>query len=102
MTTPGHTRTIDRGVAKSDRRALNVALYRKMYLIRAAEESIRKHYRSDVMKTPMHMSTGEEAIVAGVCEALAQSDQVLGTYRSHGLYLAKTGETDRFFAEMYG
>jgi TPP-dependent pyruvate/acetoin dehydrogenase alpha subunit len=27
---------------------------------------------------------------------------VLGTYRSHGLYLAKTQETDRFFAEMYG
>jgi TPP-dependent pyruvate/acetoin dehydrogenase alpha subunit len=57
---------------------------------------------SDVMKTPMHMSTGEEAICAGVCQALAPSDQVLGTYRSHGLYLAKTGETDRFFAEMYG
>lgn len=73
-----------------------------MYLIRAAENSIRENYRSDVMKTPMHMSTGEEAIVAGVCGALAPSDQVLGTYRSHGLYLAKTGETDRFFAEMYG
>ncbi len=85
-----------------NRQELNTALYRKLYLIRAAEESIRENYRSDAMKTPMHMSTGEEAISAGVCQALAPSDQVLGTYRSHGLYLAKTGETDRFFAEMYG
>lgn len=81
---------------------LNLALYRKAYLIRAAEGAIRKHYGADKMKTPMHMSTGEEGIVAGVCEALRPADQVLGTYRSHGLYLAKSGETDRFFAEMYG
>jgi TPP-dependent pyruvate/acetoin dehydrogenase alpha subunit len=54
------------------------------------------------MKTPMHMSMGQEAIVAGVCHALKPQDQVLGTYRSHGLYLAKTQESDRFFAEMYG
>ena len=85
-----------------DRKDLNVALYKKVFLIRAAELAIREHYHEDVMKTPMHMSTGEEAICAGVCQALAPSDQVLGTYRSHGLYLAKTGETDRFFAEMYG
>ncbi len=85
-----------------NRRDLNVALYRKICLIRTAENSIREHYRTDMMKTPMHMSAGEEAICAGVCQALEPSDQVLGTYRSHGLYLAKTGETDRFFAEMYG
>ena len=41
------------------------------------------------MKTPMHMSMGEEAIVVGVCSALADEDQVLGTYRSHALFLAK-------------
>ena len=85
-----------------NRQDLNTALYRKLYLIRAAENLIRKKYRTDVMKTPMHMSAGEEAICAGVCQALDPSDQVLGTYRSHGLYLAKTGETDLFFAEMYG
>jgi TPP-dependent pyruvate/acetoin dehydrogenase alpha subunit len=81
---------------------LNVALYRKLYLIRRAEQAIREHYASDAMKTPMHMSTGEEAICAGVCQALRAQDQVIGTYRTHGIYLAKTGETDRFFAEMYG
>jgi pyruvate dehydrogenase E1 component alpha subunit len=73
-----------------------------MYLIRKSEETIQKYYPDDSMKTPMHMSMGEEAIVAGVVHALNPDDQVLGTCRSHALYLAKTGETDRFFAEMYG
>lgn len=54
------------------------------------------------MKTPMHMSMGAEAIAVGVCEALKAEDQVFGTYRSHALYLAKTEDTDDFFAELYG
>ena len=81
---------------------LNYALYQKLYLIRRAEQAIRDHYASDAMKTPMHMSTGGEAIAAGVCHALRPADEIVGTYRSHGIYLAKTGETDQFFAEMYG
>ncbi len=79
-----------------------IALYRTMYMIRSAEKSIQAHYGEDEMKTPMHMSMGEEAIAAGVCHALKPEDQILGSYRSHGIYVAKTQETDRFFAEMYG
>jgi TPP-dependent pyruvate/acetoin dehydrogenase alpha subunit len=85
-----------------DRKDLNIALYRKLYLIRASEQGIRKYYHEDDMKTPMHMSMGEEAIVVGVCHALGAAGQVFGTYRSHALYLAMAGETDGFFAEMYG
>lgn len=83
-------------------RKLHWELYKKLYLIRRAEESIRERYSQDEMKTPMHMSMGEEAIVVGVLEAAGEKSQVFGTYRSHALYLAKTGETDNFFAEMYG
>ncbi len=85
-----------------DETARHLELYRTMYLIRAAELLIQTHYGEDEMKTPMHMSMGQEAIAAGICHALKPQDQVLGTYRSHGLYLAKTQESDRFFAEMYG
>jgi pyruvate dehydrogenase E1 component alpha subunit len=81
---------------------LNWELYRTMYLIRRCEEKIISLYPSDDMKTPMHMSMGEEALVSGVVHALQIEDQVVGTYRSHALYLAKTLETDHFFAEMYG
>jgi len=77
-------------------------IYRKLYLIRRSEELIIKHYKENEMKTPMHMSMGEEAIVVGVVAALQKRDQVFGTYRSHGLYLAKTADADKFFAELYG
>ncbi|MCP4351325.1 MAG: thiamine pyrophosphate-dependent dehydrogenase E1 component subunit alpha [Desulfobacterales bacterium] len=81
---------------------LNKRLYEKIYLIRMVEEKIREIYPSDAMKTPVHLSLGEESIVAGVCHALSQADQVFGTYRSHAVYLAKGGNLDAFFAELYG
>lgn len=81
---------------------LNLELYRKLYLARRAEEKIRQHYMEDDMKTPMHMSMGEEAIAVGVCQALKAGDHVFCTYRSHAIFLAKTQKTDDFFAEMYG
>jgi len=81
---------------------INIALYKTMYMIRRTEEVIQSHYLEDEMKTPMHMSMGEEAIASGVCHALKAEDQILGSYRSHGIYIAKTQETDKFFAEMYG
>ncbi len=88
--------------ATTPRASLNIELYRRLYLIRSAETGIRKYYHEDGMKTPMHMSMGEEAIVTGVCHALGQDSQVFGSYRSHALYLTKTQDTDGFFAEMYG
>lgn len=81
---------------------LNLELYQKLYLARRAEEKIREHYSEDEMKTPMHMSMGEEAIAVGVCHALKPTDQVFATYRSHAIYLAKTDNINDFFAEMYG
>lgn len=81
---------------------LNLDLYKKLYLARRAEEKIREHYSEDEMKTPMHMAMGEEAIAVGVCHVLKAEDQVFATYRSHAIYLAKTQDTDDFFAEMYG
>ena len=53
---------------------LNLDLYRKLYLIRRAEEKIRQHYPENEMKTPMHMSMGEEAIAVGICHAIKAED----------------------------
>lgn len=82
--------------------SLNLELYKKLYLIRKAESLIIENYKDNEMKTPMHMSAGSEAIEVGVCMALSEKDQVFGTYRSHGLYLAKGGDINKFFGEMSG
>jgi TPP-dependent pyruvate/acetoin dehydrogenase alpha subunit len=78
------------------------AIYRSLYRIRRAEEEIAKIYPTDKIKSPVHLSIGEEFISVGVCDALRPDDVVFGTYRSHGLYLAKGGDLRRMFAELYG
>jgi len=77
-------------------------LYQSMYRMRAAERAIQCEYGNDQMKTPMHMSMGEEGIVAGICTALKGKAKFYGTYRSHALYIGVTKNTDGFFAELYG
>src|SRR3989344_4223676 len=86
----------------SSRNTLSASFYQTLYLVRRVEERIRDLYGEDEMKTPMHMSRGGEAIAVGVLAAVGKNSQAFGTYRSHALYLAKTKETDKFFAEMYG
>jgi TPP-dependent pyruvate/acetoin dehydrogenase alpha subunit len=81
---------------------ISVQLYKRLYLARACEDTIIKLYPEDEMRSPMHMSYGQEAIPAGVCQALKSEDPIYTTYRSHATYLAKTMECRKFFAELYG
>lgn len=80
----------------------SLELYLNMYRIREAESLIIKHYPDDEMMTPMHMSTGQEAIAVAICNAIGSEGQIFGSYRSHAIFLAKTKDVDRFFGEMYG
>lgn len=77
-------------------------LYRMTYLVRRVEETIAKLYPSDVIRSPIHLSLGQEAVSVGVCAALRPMDKVFGSYRSHALYLAKGGNLNRMMAELYG
>ena len=77
-------------------------LYRSLYRIRRIEEEVARVYPSDKIKSPVHLSIGQEAVAAGVCEALRPTDVVFGTYRGHALYLAKGGDVKRMIAELYG
>ncbi len=77
-------------------------LYRTMILIRTAEERVGKLVESGEIKTPCHLSIGQEAIAAGVCAALKHQDTVWGGHRSHGHYLAKGGDLNAMMAEILG
>ena len=76
--------------------------YRALYRIRRVEEEIARIYPADIIKNPIHLSIGQEAVSVGVCEALQPNDVVFGTYRSHALYLAKGGDLKKMIAELYG
>jgi TPP-dependent pyruvate/acetoin dehydrogenase alpha subunit len=77
-------------------------LYKSLYRIRRVEEEVARVYPSDRIKSPLHLSIGQEAVSVGVCEALAPGDVVFGTYRGHALYLAQGGDLKEMVAELYG
>lgn len=82
--------------------SLILNLYERIYLIRKAEIAIQQFYPENEMKTPMHMSMGEESAIVGVVSALEGGAQFFGYYRSHALYLAVSQDLESFFAELYG
>lgn len=86
----------------SDHGAFHETLFRSLYLIRRTEEEIVRLYPTDKIKSPIHLSIGQEAVSVGVCAALRPSDVVFGTYRGHALYLAKGGDLRAMIAELYG
>src|SRR5882724_796753 len=76
--------------------------YRALYRIRRVEEEIAAVYPTDRIKSPVHLSIGQEAVSVGVCEALRPHDVVFGSYRGHALYLAKGGGLKEMIAEVFG
>lgn len=78
------------------------ALLYQMLRIRMIEEKIVALYPQQEIRCPVHLCIGQEAIAAGVIAQLKKSDIVLSNHRSHGHYLAKGGDLEKFFAELYG
>jgi len=77
-------------------------LFRSLYRIRRLEEEVARVYATDAIKSPVHLSIGQEAVSVGVCESLRSTDIVFGTYRGHALYLAKGGDLKAMVAELFG
>jgi acetoin:2,6-dichlorophenolindophenol oxidoreductase subunit alpha len=88
-------------------------LYRAMARIRAFENAAEEASRGSVaafgaslaqspIRGPLHLSTGQEAVAAGVCLNLAREDYVTSTHRGHGHTLAKGASMERTMAELFG
>lgn len=78
------------------------ALYRQMLLIRRIEEESARAYAQGKIGGFLHLYIGQEAIAVGACAALRPDDYVIGTYRDHGLAIAKGMPAKRVMAELYG
>lgn len=90
-------------------------LYRTMCRIRAFEDSAELASQGGVaawglaasaaparVRGPLHLSTGQEAVAAGVCAHLRRDDLLTSTHRGHGHTLAKGADVKRMMAELYG
>jgi len=77
-------------------------LYVTMRRIRAFEDKTADLFEEGVVKGTAHSYKGEEAIAAGVCEALRDDDIIASYHRGHGHCIAKGARIDRMMAELMG
>jgi pyruvate dehydrogenase E1 component alpha subunit len=54
------------------------------------------------VRGPLHLSTGQEAVPAGVCAHLQPTDYLTSTHRGHGHTLAKGANMQRMMSELFG
>jgi len=90
------------------------ALYRTMVRIRAFENAAETASQGGVsaygqqaagaakVRGPLHLSTGQEAVPAGVCAHLRATDYLTSTHRGHGHTLAKGADLARMMCELFG
>ena len=90
-------------------------LYRLMRRIRAFEDAAEVASQGGVaawglsasakpalVRGPLHLSTGQEAVAAGVCINLQREDLLTSTHRGHGHTLAKGANTATMMCELFG
>jgi TPP-dependent pyruvate/acetoin dehydrogenase alpha subunit len=82
---------------------IKARLFSNMLKVRKAEEKIIEVYvRDQKIRTPTHLSIGQEAVASGLAEALEKDDQLFTGHRCHAAFLARGGELRPFFAELCG
>jgi len=77
-------------------------LYFEMLRIRRVEEKLTEWCNAGLIKAPVHLSIGQEAVAVGVMAALKPQDKIVSTHRCHGHYLAKGGDLKKMMAEILG
>jgi acetoin:2,6-dichlorophenolindophenol oxidoreductase subunit alpha len=77
-------------------------LHRRMVRIRLFEEAAGRLAEGARLPGFLHLYVGEEAVAAGVCAALTDTDQITSTHRGHGHLVAKGGDFNRMMAELMG
>jgi acetoin:2,6-dichlorophenolindophenol oxidoreductase subunit alpha len=90
-------------------------LYRLMGRIRAFENAaeiasqggvaawgLAASAKPALVRGPLHLSTGQEAVAAGVCFNLGLKDMLTSTHRGHGHTLAKGADATKMMCELFG
>jgi len=89
-------------LAKQPNNKVLLDIHRRMVRIRIFEEQAGKMMEAGKIPGALHLYVGQEAVAAGVMSHLTAADQITSTHRGHGHLIAKGGEFDRMFAELFG
>ena len=77
-------------------------LYRVQVALRLFENRAYDLFMENLVKGTSHLSIGQEAIAAGVAQALRPDDWTFATYRGHAHTLARGVPMTAVFAELMG
>ena len=77
-------------------------MYERMSLIRHFEDRLKLLVETGLPAGAVHFYTGQEAVAAGVCEALEPQDWIASTHRGHGHCIAKGVDVALMMAELFG
>ena len=89
-------------MAKQPSNKVLLNIHRCMVRIRLFEQTAGKMMEDGKIPGALHLYVGQEAIASGVMAHLSDEDQITSTHRGHGHLIAKGGEFDRMFAELFG
>ncbi|PUU80939.1 dehydrogenase E1 component-domain-containing protein [Tuber borchii] len=77
-------------------------MYSDMVTIRRMEMAADKLYKEKKIRGFCHLSTGQEAVAAGIEHAITPDDQVITAYRCHGFALMRGASVKSIIAELLG
>ena len=77
-------------------------LFKSMVRIRSFEEKSLELFELGLTPGRMHPYIGEEAVAAGACAAITESDQIVSTHRGGGHLVARGADMRRMFGEFMG
>ncbi len=77
-------------------------MYRKMTEIRQFEKRAHDLFLQNLVKGTTHLGTGQEAVAAGVSQAMNADDYTFTTYRGHNHVLARGTPMTPVMAELLG
>src|SRR6056297_1160818 len=110
MLPSGLMKLSNKKLIKTRRRRINmtiskdkkIRMFKTMSRIRTFEDRLQKIYRDGKLDGHLHTSHGQEAVAAGVMEALSDEDIVFSNHRGHGHYLARGTSSRSIISECYG
>jgi acetoin:2,6-dichlorophenolindophenol oxidoreductase subunit alpha len=82
--------------------ATALEMYRKMAGIRLFEKRAHDLFLQNLVKGTTHLGTGQEAVAAGVSQAMNDDDYMFVTYRGHNHVLARGTPMTPVMAELLG
>jgi pyruvate dehydrogenase E1 component alpha subunit len=77
-------------------------LYKTMVEIRRLEMACDQAYKAKNIRGFCHLSTGQEAIAAGMEAAITKDDSIITAYRCHGFTLTRGQSATSIIAELMG